>query len=187
MTSQRVLRSGGVVRCRGGGGHGERVRAQAVHGQESGEDGQDEEHAGAQPEGVARMLRLLVHSGHRSGPFHSGKAGPVLRPLEEIPEGGITFPPSRYPLGVYRLRFGERSCQPSIRVAGGHSPCSPPPSSWSSWTRRSSAWPCQRCSATWGSPRVICSGCSTPTSSPSADCSSWAAASPTSSAPERSL
>lgn len=71
VDSPRVLRSGGVargLRGRGEGGHGDRGQAQAVHGQESGEDGQDEEHAGAQPEGVARLLRLLVHSGHRERP-----------------------------------------------------------------------------------------------------------------------
>ena len=68
---------------------------------------------------------------------------------------------------------------PLVRARGS----SPPPSSWSSWTPRSSASPCRRCRPTSASPRRTCPGCSTPTSSRSAGCCCSAAACPTCSAP----
>ena len=66
---------------------------------------------------------------------------------------------------------------------GGPSGSSPPPSSWSSWTPRSSASPCPRCRPTSASRRRTCPGCSTPTSSRSAACCCSAAGCPTCSAP----
>ena len=70
--------------------------------------------------------------------------------------------------------------------AGWLSASSPRPSSWSSWTPRSSASRCPRCSTTSASPRRASAGSSTPTSSRSAACCCSAAGSPTCSAPAAS-
>ena len=138
-------------------------------------------------ESTAAAVRVLSSAG--------GPAGDARQRLDRVCPESAGAPPEP-PRACHRARRGrtvesrrEEPCLPQrlprATAAGGRSASSPPPSSWSSWTRPSSAWPCRRCRPTWASPPRTCRGCSTPTWSRSAGCCCSAAACRTCSAPAR--